>query len=154
MHVPLSYFSTKTYVVGTQKNRLNETVLLSTQNICKNWWVRKHLQFYAKNFCLSKPVELYLPWYCWSLWGTWSVYLNPFPSQQSVVNHTPGLYRRFRQQTWLHHHQLPCPGNKQNICVFTVYQSFHFVWLVWCFMSLSTAMVMSGLSVHLTTLFS
>ena len=30
------YFSTKTYVVGTQKNRLNETVLLSTQNICSN----------------------------------------------------------------------------------------------------------------------
>ena len=29
-----SYFSTKTYVVGTQKNGLNETVLLSTQNIC------------------------------------------------------------------------------------------------------------------------
>ena len=29
-----SYFSTKTYVVGTQKNRLNETVHLSTQNIC------------------------------------------------------------------------------------------------------------------------
>ena len=27
-----SYFSTKTYVVGTQKNRLNETVLFSTQN--------------------------------------------------------------------------------------------------------------------------
>ena len=29
-----SYFSTKTYVVGTQNNRLNKTVLLSTQNIC------------------------------------------------------------------------------------------------------------------------
>ena len=29
----LSYFSTKTYVVGTPKNRLNETVLLGTQNI-------------------------------------------------------------------------------------------------------------------------
>ena len=29
-----SYFSTKIYVVGTQKNRLNETVPLSTQNIC------------------------------------------------------------------------------------------------------------------------
>ena len=28
------YFSTKTYVVGTQKNRLDETVILSTQNIC------------------------------------------------------------------------------------------------------------------------
>ena len=29
-----SYFSTETNDVGTQKNRLNETVLLSTQNIC------------------------------------------------------------------------------------------------------------------------
>ena len=29
-----SYFSTKTYVVGTQNNRLNETVLLSTHNTC------------------------------------------------------------------------------------------------------------------------
>ena len=36
-----SHFSTKTYVVGTQKNRLIETVLLSTQNTCFNWWVRK-----------------------------------------------------------------------------------------------------------------
>ena len=31
-----SYFSTKTHVVGIQKNRLNETVLLSTQNTCLN----------------------------------------------------------------------------------------------------------------------
>ena len=29
-----SYSSTKTCVVGSQQNRLNETVLLSTQNIC------------------------------------------------------------------------------------------------------------------------
>ena len=36
-----SLFSSKTYVVGTQKNRLNETVLLSTQNTCLNWLVRK-----------------------------------------------------------------------------------------------------------------
>ena len=28
------YFSTKTHVVGTQKNRLNERVLLSTKNMC------------------------------------------------------------------------------------------------------------------------
>ena len=41
------YFSTKTYVVGTQKNRLNETVLLSTQNTCLNLWVRKYKQCYA-----------------------------------------------------------------------------------------------------------
>ena len=35
------YFSTKTYAVGTQTNHLDETVLLSTQNICLNLWVRK-----------------------------------------------------------------------------------------------------------------
>ena len=40
-----SYFSTKTYAVGTQKNSLDETVLLSTQNICFIWFVRKYWQF-------------------------------------------------------------------------------------------------------------
>ena len=30
-----SYLSTKTYVVGTQKNRLNETFLLSTKTYVK-----------------------------------------------------------------------------------------------------------------------
>ena len=43
-----SYFSTKTYVVGTQMNRLIETVHLSTQSICYYWWVRIYLQFYAQ----------------------------------------------------------------------------------------------------------
>ena len=31
----ISFFPIKTYVVGTQKNCLDETVLLSTQNILK-----------------------------------------------------------------------------------------------------------------------
>ena len=31
-----SYFSNKTCVVGIQKNRLNERVLLSNRNICLN----------------------------------------------------------------------------------------------------------------------
>ena len=31
-----SYFSNKTYVVGTHKNRLNEAVLMSSQNTCFN----------------------------------------------------------------------------------------------------------------------
>ena len=44
--------------MGTQKNRLNETVLLSTQNICLLLLVRKYLQFNAEFFCLSKPVTL------------------------------------------------------------------------------------------------
>ena len=44
----LPYFSTKTCVVGTQKNRLIEAVLLSIHNTCLNWGVRKYLQFYAQ----------------------------------------------------------------------------------------------------------
>ena len=35
------YISTKTYVVGTQKNRLNETVLLSMHNIVLKGWIQK-----------------------------------------------------------------------------------------------------------------
>ena len=42
-----SYFSIKTYFVDTQKNRLNETVLLSAQNTCLNLWIKKYLQFLA-----------------------------------------------------------------------------------------------------------
>ena len=34
--ISFSYFSTKTYVVDTQKNRLIETVILSTQKLCKS----------------------------------------------------------------------------------------------------------------------
>ena len=43
-----SYFSTKTYVLGTQKNRHIELVLLRTQNKCLNRMIRKYAQFYAK----------------------------------------------------------------------------------------------------------
>ena len=42
--------------MGTEKNRLNKTVLLSTQNIYYELWLRKYLQFYADFFCLSKPM--------------------------------------------------------------------------------------------------
>ena len=42
--------------MGTQKNRLNETVLFTTQSICLKLLVRKYLPFYAENFCLSKPM--------------------------------------------------------------------------------------------------
>ena len=50
------YFSTKTYVVGTQKNHLHKTVLSSTQNISLKSWVSKYLQLYAESFSLSKPM--------------------------------------------------------------------------------------------------
>ena len=42
--------------MGTQKNHLDETVLLGTQNICLKLRVGKYLQFYAQKFCLSKPI--------------------------------------------------------------------------------------------------
>ena len=43
--------------MGTQKNRLKETVLWSTQNTCFNRWIRKYLHFYAqKRNWLSWPM--------------------------------------------------------------------------------------------------
>ena len=48
--------------MGTQKKRLNETLLLSTQNINLDCWVRKTIQFYAQNFCLTGPMVTNLIW--------------------------------------------------------------------------------------------
>ena len=38
----LIYFLLKIYVVGTQKNRLNETILLSAHSKYLNCWIRKY----------------------------------------------------------------------------------------------------------------
>ena len=66
-----SYFAIKTYVMGTQKNHLNEMVLLSTQNKCSNWSIRNNSQFYTKIFHLPGSIMVILtvsqgPW--WHLW--------------------------------------------------------------------------------------
>ena len=45
------FFSTQTYVVSTQKNSLNERVLLGKM------MGKKIFTYYAKTFCLSKPME-------------------------------------------------------------------------------------------------
>ena len=42
-------------VVGTWKNRLNETVLLNTQNKYLNWWAWVSLQFYSPKVSISGP---------------------------------------------------------------------------------------------------
>ena len=47
-----TYFSTKIYVVGTQKDHLNETVLLSIQNVSENFWVSKYSNFTPEILCL------------------------------------------------------------------------------------------------------
>ena len=46
--------------MGTQKNRLSETILLSTQNISSRCWISNYLQFYAQKLCLSKPMDIYI----------------------------------------------------------------------------------------------
>ena len=47
----------KHYVVGTQKNRCNETVFLSTKNYMLNLMCKKILRFYAKN-CVYLDYDL------------------------------------------------------------------------------------------------
>ena len=47
-----SLFLSQNIVVGTQKNRLNKGSLLSTQNTCLNWWIRKFSQIYAHKISL------------------------------------------------------------------------------------------------------
>ena len=50
--------------MGSQKNRLNETVLLRTQNICLKLWVRKYLQYIADFFVyLNQWVTFKVPSY-------------------------------------------------------------------------------------------
>ena len=56
MKKSFSYFSTKIYVVGTQKNRLNETVLFSTQTYVKMDGLEN-----IYNCTLNDFVHLYLP---------------------------------------------------------------------------------------------
>ena len=55
----------KTCVTGTQKNRLHESVLLSTQNICSNWWIRKYKKIRSKIvFIYSMSCSLQLKCSC------------------------------------------------------------------------------------------
>ena len=53
-------FQNKTYVVGTQKNHLNEMVLLGTHNICLDWSIKNNyklkLKRFAETFCSSGPI--------------------------------------------------------------------------------------------------
>ena len=44
----------KHYVVGTQKNRRNETVLLSTKNYTLNLMCKKYYDFTLNELCLSR----------------------------------------------------------------------------------------------------
>ena len=49
----ISFFFTNIYVVGTQKNRLIEMVLLSTHNICRTYVVGTLTYFVGINGTIS-----------------------------------------------------------------------------------------------------
>ena len=49
-----SYFSTKTYIVGTHQKHLGEALLMSTHNICFRGEIRKIITWYA---LLSRPMK-------------------------------------------------------------------------------------------------
>ena len=53
----MNFLPTETYIVGTQKNRLNETVILGTlKRMFKSMGKKLYtIKFYAKN-CLSEPM--------------------------------------------------------------------------------------------------
>ena len=42
--------------MGTQKNRLDETVLLTTQDLCLNQWPRNYSHINAQKVCLTGPI--------------------------------------------------------------------------------------------------
>ena len=55
-YLKMIFFSQPKHVVGTQKNCLNEMVLLSIQNICFNWWIKNNHNnriITLKNFALK-----------------------------------------------------------------------------------------------------
>ena len=57
--------------MGTQKNHLNETVLLSIHNLWQNWWIRKYSHFYSNFFfvfCLSSLLSGKIGVILWYVW--------------------------------------------------------------------------------------
>ena len=48
--IVIFHFSTKTYVVGTQRNHLNEMAVLSTQSICLTNILENYLNFRISKF--------------------------------------------------------------------------------------------------------
>ena len=59
VYIIFSYFSSKTYIAGTRKNRLNEAVLTGTHNICFEQKYEKY-QFYLyvnRSVFIMKPTN-------------------------------------------------------------------------------------------------
>ena len=83
-----SYFSTKTYVVGAQRNRLNDLLLLSTQNLCLNWVIRKYSQLHAKKLYVPGPQIRVRNWKLFSYFSTRTYAVG---TQKNSLNETVPL---------------------------------------------------------------
>ena len=71
------FISHPKHSVGTQKNRLNETVPLSTQNTGSNKWVRKQLKVYENKISLSGSMNSNTKRMVWVLKRTVSMRRSP-----------------------------------------------------------------------------
>ena len=60
LKIIFSYFSVKTYVVGTQMNRLDETVLLSTPKHMFKLIDKKIIASLRKLFLLNWPFDMHI----------------------------------------------------------------------------------------------
>ena len=123
------YPSVLTYVLGAQKNRLIETVLWSTHNICFGWEIRKSIFWYALLIKgLTKPI----------------IY--------SSINSSGMSFAAFSKKSFQEYHlSVKQTGSRSGP---TTCRPDHGPLFV-CFVALrpkSTAMVIAGRSVHLTTL--
>ena len=81
-----SYFSSKTYVEGTQKNRLNETVLFEHPKHMLKLMSKKIITFLRSKMCISKPVLIIVCFCSHLMWEFYvrslfrCVFLCVFPS--------------------------------------------------------------------------
>ena len=87
------YFSSKTYVLGTQKNRLNETVLLSTQNT--------HLNSRVIHYCILGAITVLCTCVLWVL-KTKSQWDGSFEYQKHIwLNRWESKWEQFYAQIFL-----------------------------------------------------
>ena len=104
--------------MGAQKNPLNETVYLSTQNTCLNWWVRKNNNFMLKNFLI----------WTYEVYGMvaddygilWIIF-----SEQFQFTRKTGMVNWWKSSHYIYLTNFFIKNNIQNYCLFYVW-SLHY----------------------------
>ena len=70
--------------MGTQKNRLDETVFISTQNTCLDRWLMNKVQVYAKKMLI---------WACALYWT--KTLENTYKEEVNMQSHTKLQIRKY-----------------------------------------------------------